>query len=69
MCLLIPIHQGSPHMFDLPLMWGYPQIAEAPQELQDDTGNLDISFLRYDDKDAEWSDYILTLWTNFAKYG
>ena len=56
-------------MYDLPFVWGYPQIAEAPEELQADTGNLGIPMVYYDEMDKEWSDYIITLWTNFAKYG
>ena len=56
-------------MWDLPFVFGYPLIAQASDELQIDTGNLSIPAFFYSPSDRQWSDYIITLWTNFAKTG
>ena len=63
------IFEGTPHMWDIPYVFGYSLIANADQELQDDTGNLNIPLLTFRASDRDWADYIITLWTNFAKFG
>ena len=60
---------GTPHMWELPYVFGYPLIARASDELQIDTGNLSLPLIRYSQANRDWARYIITLWTNFAKHG
>ena len=36
--------------------------------LRIDSGIL-FDFIQWDDTDVEWANYIMDMWTNFAKYG
>ena len=60
---------GVTHAFEIPFVFGFPLIPQASEELQIDTGNHSVPLIRYSASDRQWSDYIITLWSNFAKTG
>ena len=60
------IPPGTPHIMELPYMWGMPFIRHNP-EVRNQTEMHD--WLRYTEEDDIYADFMVKLWTNFAKYG
>ena len=58
---------GVPHSGELPYVFGWSLMKLAPQVRADSRILLDI--MDYNDEDEEYADFIMDLWTNFAKYG
>jgi len=63
---IVPDWMGCPHMLDLPNLWGYPML-----ELNPDVRNQSciVDVIGYTDVDVQYSDYWMTLVTNFVKTG
>ena len=59
-CHLIAVQHGG----ELPYVFGYPFFDENLQEL---TG-IRASY-NYTDEDRSFSEKVMTMWSNFAKYG
>ncbi len=58
---------GVPHNGELPYVFGWP-LLQNNFEIRLDCGII-LDIIQWDEEDIEWSDYIMTMWTNFAKYG
>ena len=48
-------------------MWGWPWL-KLNRNIQFDSGIL-LNIIDWDEKDIQWAEFVMTLWTNFAKYG
>ena len=53
---------------DLPFIWGWNLMLENP-EVGDDTGMSFARLIPWEDVDLQFSDFIHTVFSNFAKYG
>lgn len=63
----IPPWMGVPHMGELPYVWGYGKLLNN-QAVRDDSG-IQFDIVGWTQEDADYADFQITLWTNFAKYG
>ena len=57
---------GVPHSAELPFVFGWANMKLAPQVRADSRILIDI--LDYREEDFAYADFIMDLWTNFAKY-
>jgi len=64
---LVPEWMGVPHQGDLPYVFAWSMM-QLDRTIRRDTGIL-LDVINWDDEDIQWAEYIMTLWTNFAKYG
>ncbi len=60
-------HAGVSHSGELPYMWGLSLLQYNDAVRNDSEIFFDI--IDWTEEDAEYSTYVQTLWTNFAKYG
>ena len=58
---------GVPHNGELPYVWAYP-LLEANPDVRDQC-DIQIDIVDWNQEDIEYTRFIHTLWTNFAKYG
>jgi carboxylesterase type B len=63
----IPEWMGVPHEGELAYVWAYSYLLVNPQVREDSLIFFDI--VGWVPEDLPYSDYVQTLWTNFAKYG
>ncbi|CAH1772614.1 unnamed protein product, partial [Owenia fusiformis] len=61
---------GNPHSGDLPYVWGWPMLQDN-QAVMDQTGQSSLlaGVVGWNEQDKNVSDFVMTLWTNFAKHG
>ncbi|CAD5111482.1 DgyrCDS791 [Dimorphilus gyrociliatus] len=64
---IVPPWMGVPHNGELPYVFGYPLLERNPNVRQDQ--EMFFDFIPWDNLDVEFSEYVQTLWTNFAKTG
>ena len=58
---------GVPHSGELPYVFGWSLMQTAPQVRADSRILLDI--MQYNEEDIQYANFVMDLWTNFAKYG
>ncbi len=58
---------GVPHNGEIPYVFGWP-LLQKHFNVRLDSGII-VDLIQWDDRDIEWAEYMMTLWTNFAKYG
>ena len=61
------LYIGVPHSAELPYVFGWANMKLAPQVRLDSRILIDI--FDYNEEDFQYADYMMDLWTNFAKYG
>ena len=61
------IATGSVHAADIPYTFGYP-LLQFNDDVRNNTG-MTFAPIDYDDTDVAVSEFMMTLWTNFAKFG
>lgn len=64
---LLPEWMGVPHMLDLPYVFGYPMLEDNPLVRNDTQMWRDP--IDWTDEDEEVADFVMDMWTNFAKFG
>jgi len=62
---VVPEWMGVPHQGELPYVMGYPLI-QKNLAVRLDCQFIDI--INWDEEDIEYAEFVMTLWTNFAKY-
>ena len=60
-------YTGVPHNDEVPYVWGWPLLKLNPAIRRESGIILDL--IRWDEVDEVYTDYIQTMWANFAKYG
>merc|ERR1712150_139167 len=65
---LVPEWIGVPHNGELPYVMGWPHIKLNP-ELRIETEMYFEVIIDWDETDVEYADFMMDLWTNFAKTG
>jgi len=63
----IPEWMGVPHNGELAYVWAYSYLLINPL-VRDDSG-IHFDILGWTPEDITYSNYVLTLWSNFGKYG
>ena len=58
---------GVPHMGELPYVWCYGCLLINPEVREDSEMTVDI--VGWTTEDILYGEYVMTLWTNFAKFG
>ena len=58
---------GSVHTTDVPYTFGYP-LLQFNDDVKNNTG-LMSAHIDYDDTDVAVTEFMMTMWTNFAKFG
>jgi len=58
---------GITHTYEIPYVFGFPNVINNP-DVRTDTGMLRDA-IAWNENDVIFSDYVMILWTNFAKYG
>ena len=56
-----------PHNGELPYVWGYGMM-HLNDHLREES-EMWFDIIEWDDKDAEYGEYVADMWTNFAKFG
>ena len=60
---------GTPHGAEVIPLFGYPFLEDNPEALQHSGWPpAFVRSLNFTQNDKDYSDFLLTLWTNFAKY-
>ena len=62
------MNSGVSHTAELPYVWGTPILYQQNQAVVDDSGGI-VKTTLWTQVEINYSDYIMLLWTNFAKYG
>ena len=60
------IFSGVPHNGDLPYVFGYPYLKLNPA-VREETKIFDV--IDWNDDDRNMTNFVITLWANFAKFG
>jgi carboxylesterase type B len=63
----LPEWMGVPHMGELPYVWCYGCLLINPEVREDSEMTIDI--VGWTTEDILYGEYVMTLWTNFAKFG
>ena len=59
---------GCVHAAELAFLFGYSLMdVEGNEAVKNNTGV--VTLVNYDDKDVAYAEFMITLWTNFAKFG
>ena len=58
---------GVFHAMELPYIFGYPFLKLNPEVRNDTLMFFDV--FDWNEEDIEYADFMMTLWTNFAKFG
>ena len=56
-----------PHNGELPYVWGWTEIKKNPSVQMESGFTHDI--VDWNEEDYKFTEYFLTTWTNFAKFG
>ena len=60
---------GNMHsLSDIPFIWGYPIVPDNPEVERESMLEL-LDLLPWSDEDKEMTNYVMTLFSNFAKTG
>lgn len=65
-CVIAALATGCPHALDVPYVWGYPML-QLNRDVRNQSGVIDG--IGYTSVDIAYSDFWMTLITNFAKTG
>ena len=65
--MFVRIYAGVPHSGEINFVFGNSKLVNNPA-VRVDSGIL-TDVIEWTPEDALYSDYMITLWTNFAKYG
>ncbi|CAH1789337.1 unnamed protein product [Owenia fusiformis] len=64
---VVPEWMGVPHNGELPYVWGWSWL-QFNENVRNQTGMI-LDPIEWNQEDAEYADYVMTMWSNFAKFG